>query len=57
MYLHLTPREAKRLRQVSYEKQVAAGYRNPGYSGSSVERWGDADKWQPEHRMAESMKA
>ena len=57
MYLHLTPREAKRLRQVSYERQVAAGYRNPGYSGSSVERWGDADKWQPEHRMAEFMKA
>ncbi|MCJ1447779.1 MAG: hypothetical protein MMC23_008290 [Stictis urceolatum] len=57
MYLHLTPREAMRLRQVSYEKQVAAGFRNPGYSGTSVERWGDAEKWQPEHRFADSEKA
>ncbi|KAL2364444.1 hypothetical protein RJZ56_002592 [Blastomyces dermatitidis] len=30
IYLQLTPRESQRLRMVSYERQKAAGYANPG---------------------------
>ena len=47
LYLRLTPRESERLRRVSYEKQLEAGYLNPGSSGLVVERWGDADAWTP----------
>jgi hypothetical protein len=31
--LHLTPRESERLRQVSYDRQVEAGFKNPGHAG------------------------
>ena len=47
IYLALTPREARRLRMVSYEKQLEAGMSNPGSAGLVVERFGDADAWQP----------
>ncbi|MCJ1282478.1 hypothetical protein MMC26_001801 [Xylographa opegraphella] len=47
IYLNLTPREAQRLRQVSYERQLEAGYESPGSAGLVVERWGDADEWKP----------
>ncbi|TVY75842.1 hypothetical protein LSUE1_G006030 [Lachnellula suecica] len=47
IYLSLTPRESKRLRQVSYERQLAAGFKNPGNSGTTVQRWGDAEDWEP----------
>ncbi|OJD32059.1 uncharacterized protein BKCO1_4100012 [Diplodia corticola] len=50
MYLSLTPRESARLRQVSYEKQCEAGFRNPGYGGWTVDRWGDAEKWRPSQK-------
>ena len=53
IYLALTPREAARLRQVSYEKQLAAGIRRPGYAGFTVEAWGDAEKWEPAFRSLE----
>jgi hypothetical protein len=43
--LKLTPRETQRLRQVSYEKQLEAGMKNPGSAGLTVERFGDADPW------------
>jgi hypothetical protein len=43
--LKLTPRETQRLRQVSYEKQLEAGMKNPGSAGFTVERFGDADPW------------
>jgi hypothetical protein len=33
LQLHLTPRESERLRQVSYERQVEAGFKNPGHAG------------------------
>lgn len=33
MQLHLTPGEARRLRRVSYERQVRAGFRRPGKAG------------------------
>lgn len=47
IYLALTPRESNRLRQVSYERQLERGFPNPGSAGLTVERWGDADEWQP----------
>jgi Predicted membrane protein (DUF2306) len=47
VYLNLTPREAQRLRQVSYERQLEAGLKNPGSAGLVVERLGDADDWIP----------
>jgi Predicted membrane protein (DUF2306) len=49
VYLNLTPREARRLRQVSYERQLEAGFKNPGSAGLVVERLGDADVWRPEN--------
>ena len=47
IYLHLTPREAERLRQVSYEKQLEAGIQHPGSGGLTSNRLGDGEKWQP----------
>lgn len=47
IYLRLTPRESERLRMVSYERQLAAGYKNPGSAGLVVEKFGDADPWVP----------
>jgi hypothetical protein len=86
VYLKLTPKEAERLRRISYERQVSqpliwSGYRkdgglgerytyqavdvlddkgeadeqlekglkNPGNSGLTVERLGDAKPWHYEH--------
>ncbi|EEP82767.1 predicted protein [Uncinocarpus reesii 1704] len=51
VYLRLTPREAERLRMVSYERQFAAGYKNPGSAGLVVERWGDAKAWGGQGRL------
>ncbi|KAF1939940.1 hypothetical protein EJ02DRAFT_351162 [Clathrospora elynae] len=48
VYLHLTPREAQRLRLVSYQRQLEAGMRNPGSAGLTADRLGDAEKWVPE---------
>ncbi|KAF6801034.1 hypothetical protein CSOJ01_12036 [Colletotrichum sojae] len=47
VYLRLTPREAERLRQVSYQRQLEAGMRNPGSAGFTADKLGDADKWEP----------
>ena len=47
IYLRLTPRESERLRQVSYEKQLEAGFDRPGSAGLTVDRFGDADPWVP----------
>lgn len=47
MYLRLTPKESERLRRVSYEKQLEAGYRSPGSAGLVLDRWADADAWTP----------
>ncbi|EED18136.1 conserved hypothetical protein [Talaromyces stipitatus ATCC 10500] len=41
IYLALTPIESERLRKVSYERQLAAGYENPGNCGTTVSKWGD----------------
>ncbi len=47
IYLHLTPREAERLRRVSYQRQLEAGYKNPGNAGLTVQVVGDAEAWTP----------
>ncbi|KAL8868833.1 MAG: hypothetical protein Q9174_004724 [Haloplaca sp. 1 TL-2023] len=47
VYLALLPKEGERLRKVSYQKQLKAGYRNPGSAGLTSDRLGDADVWQP----------
>lgn len=48
VYLHLTPKEAQRLRQVSYQRQLEAGMRSPGSAGLTADRLGDAEEWVPE---------
>jgi 23S rRNA G2069 N7-methylase RlmK/C1962 C5-methylase RlmI len=45
--LNLTPKESNRLRQVSYERQLERGTSRPGYAGLTVERFGDAEVFQP----------
>lgn len=45
--LNLTPKEATRLRQVSYQRQLEAGYSNAGNAGLTVQRLGDADPFVP----------
>ncbi|KAL8961438.1 MAG: hypothetical protein Q9183_005311, partial [Haloplaca sp. 2 TL-2023] len=47
VYLALTPREGNRLRYVSYQRQLQAGYRYPGSAGLTADRLGDADVWKP----------
>lgn len=46
IYLQLTPREGERLREVSYQRQLEAGFSHPGSSGITADRWGDADEWK-----------
>ena len=45
--LHLTPAETARLRQVSYERQLARGFKRPGYTGTGAARFGDAGPYKP----------
>ncbi|KAF3039390.1 hypothetical protein E8E12_007955 [Didymella heteroderae] len=52
VYLHLTPREAERLRQVSYTRQLEAGMHNPGSAGLTADRLGDAQPWIAEDKRA-----
>lgn len=47
IYLHLTPREAQRLRQISYQKQLEAGLQRPGSAGLTSDRLGDDEAWKP----------
>ena len=51
IYLNLTPREADRLREVSYKRQREAGFERPGSAGLVVERWGDANEWEPSGKI------
>ncbi|KXJ85614.1 hypothetical protein Micbo1qcDRAFT_221929 [Microdochium bolleyi] len=48
IYLHLTPAEALRLRNISYQRQVAAGMRHPGNAGLTAQRLGDAPDFVPD---------
>jgi hypothetical protein len=52
--LKLTPKESNRLRQKSYERQLERGMSRPGYAGLSVERFGDAEPFQPEVKIVDS---
>ncbi|KAI1845730.1 hypothetical protein JX265_000091 [Neoarthrinium moseri] len=47
LYLRLTPAEAERLRNVSYQRQVEAGLKPAGRAGLTADRLGDAATWQP----------
>lgn len=47
LQLHLTPVETARLRQVSYERQLAHGFKRPGYTGTGAARFGDAGPYKP----------
>ncbi|EXJ73472.1 uncharacterized protein A1O5_03233 [Cladophialophora psammophila CBS 110553] len=53
-YLKLTPAESERLRLVSYEKQLEAGFKHPGRAGLTVDRFGDAVAWEPIVRTTEA---
>jgi hypothetical protein len=53
IYLWLTPAESARLRQVSYERQLEAGYKNPGSAGLVVQKYGDAAPYVPVSRSEE----
>ena len=48
IYLAATTREAQRLRQVSYQRQFAHGFKNPGSSGFSIGKFGDSEPFVPE---------
>lgn len=50
--LSLTKAEHMRLRQVSYERQKAAGFANPGMAGLTADRIGDTEKWEPKSEEA-----
>ncbi|KAI0459979.1 hypothetical protein F5B21DRAFT_204695 [Xylaria acuta] len=47
LYLRLTPAEHERLRNVSYQRQLEVGMKNPGRAGLTADRLGDAHKWTP----------
>jgi hypothetical protein len=49
--LHLTPKEAQRLRKVSYQRQLEAGMKNPGSAGLTSDRLGDADQWALDEKL------
>ncbi|KAL9008953.1 MAG: hypothetical protein Q9173_005974 [Seirophora scorigena] len=47
IYLRLTPKEGERLRKISYQRQLEAGFKHPGSAGLTAARFGDADAWEP----------
>lgn len=47
VYLHLTPKESQRLRDVSYQRQMEAGMKHPGNAGLTPQRLGDAHLYVP----------
>ncbi|VUC22223.1 unnamed protein product [Clonostachys rosea] len=54
LYLHLTQAEAARLKRVSYERQKAKGWKNPGdASWLTKETWGDMEAFDYEKRDTE----
>jgi hypothetical protein len=44
--LSLTRGETARLRQYSYERQLEAGFKNPGHAGITFDRMRD-ERWVP----------
>ncbi|KAK1086741.1 hypothetical protein LTR33_001425 [Friedmanniomyces endolithicus] len=60
VYLRLTPIESERLRQVSYERQLARRSKRPGYAGLVAERLGDSKPFVPDgntHHMGHEVVA
>ena len=53
IYLKLTPKENERLKQVSYERQLERGYKNPGMAGLTAERFGDSEPFMPKKPAVE----
>ncbi|CEI63711.1 hypothetical protein FVEN_g6833 [Fusarium venenatum] len=47
IYLRLTPAESERLRNISYKRQIEAGFKNPGSAGLTIDRLGDSTAWEP----------
>ncbi|KAK4164038.1 hypothetical protein QBC43DRAFT_318616 [Cladorrhinum sp. PSN259] len=47
IYLHLTPAEANRLRNVSYQRQLEAGMKTPGRMGLTADKLGYSAPWVP----------
>ncbi|KAB8256170.1 hypothetical protein BDV32DRAFT_153604 [Aspergillus pseudonomiae] len=45
IYLQLTPRESQRLREISYARQLEAGFEDPGRAGLTVDKFGDSEPW------------
>ena len=43
----LTPAEHERLRNISYRRQLEAGFKRPGYAGLTADRLGDSERWKP----------
>ncbi|KAH6839617.1 hypothetical protein B0I37DRAFT_238069 [Chaetomium sp. MPI-CAGE-AT-0009] len=54
IYLRLTPAEANRLRNVSYQRQLEAGMKNPGRAGLTADRIGDSVPWEPKDQQQQS---
>jgi hypothetical protein len=48
LQLRLTPAEAERLRNVSYQRQLEAGMKHPGRAGLTADRIGDSPPWVPQ---------
>ncbi|USW57427.1 hypothetical protein Slin15195_G107460 [Septoria linicola] len=57
LYLRLTKAETERLRQMSYERQVERGMRNPGRAGLTSDRFGDEKEWLPKSKRWSSVDA
>lgn len=47
LQLRLTPAESERLCQVSYQRQLERGFKNPGAAGLVAQRLGDANPYIP----------
>jgi uncharacterized membrane protein len=53
-YVWLTQAESQRLRKISYQRQLARGYQNPGSAGTVAQRFGDAEAWLHPEQVARS---
>ena len=51
LQLHLTPKEAERLRNISCQLQLEAGMNKPGSAGLTADRLGDSDEWAPKGQI------
>ena len=40
-----------RLADVSYQRQLEAGMKNPGRAGLTADRIGDSERWEPKHHQ------